>query len=90
MLFILKDYRKIKIMPEHNQEKKQINTYLKFSGVAFQMIAIICIFSYFGVWLDGKFPNNYSAYTIVFSLTGVIFAMYLIIKQVITMNKNKK
>ncbi|WP_291871524.1 AtpZ/AtpI family protein [Maribacter sp.] len=82
-------------MSENNKEKnqnskKQLNSYIKFSGVAFQMIAIICVFSYFGIWLDEKFPNNYSAYTIIFSLIGVISAMYLVIKQVMSMNKDKK
>ena len=75
---------------DQQQPKKQLDNYIKFSGVAFQMIAIICVFSYFGDFLDKKYPNNYSIYTIIFSLTGVISAMYLIIKQVITMNKNKK
>lgn len=82
-------------MSENNKEKnqnskKQLNSYIKFSGVAFQMIAIICVFSYFGIWLDEKFPNNYSAYTIIISLIGVISAMYLVIKQVMSMNKDKK
>lgn len=82
-------------MSENNKNKmqnskKQLNSYIKFSGAAFQMIAIICIFSYFGVWLDKKFPNSYSAYTIIFSLIGVVSAMYLVIKQVMSMNKDKK
>ena len=74
----------------NSNSKKQLNSYIKFSGVAFQMIAIICVFSYFGIWLDEKFPNSYSAYTIIFSLLGVVSAMYMVIKQVISMNKDKK
>ncbi len=77
-------------MLENKQNKKQINTYIKFSGVAFQMIAVIGVFSYLGVWLDKKFPNNFSLNTVIFSLFGVIFAMYLVIKKVIAQNKDKK
>lgn len=75
---------------DNNKDKKpgkQLNNYIKFSGIAFQMIAIICLFAFFGVWLDGKFPNNFSAYTLIFSLLGVALAMYFVIKQVTTMDK---
>ena len=75
---------------DNNKNKKplkQLNNYIKFSGIAFQMIAIICLFAFFGVWLDGKFPNNFSAYTLIFSLLGVALAMYFVIKQVTTMDK---
>lgn len=67
--------------------KKQLNNYIKFSSIAFQMIAIICLFAFFGVWLDGKFYNNYRAYTLAFALLGVGLAMYFVIKQVTNMNK---
>ena len=77
-------------MLEKSQKKKQIDTYIRFSGIAFQMIAVIGIFSYFGVWLDEKFPNSYSLYTVIFSLLGVVLAMYLVIKKVISLNKDKK
>ena len=72
---------------EDQKPGKQLNNYIKFSGIAFQMIAIICLFAFFGVWLDGKFPNNFSAYTLIFSLLGVALAMYFVIKQVTNMNK---
>lgn len=72
---------------ENLKREKQLNNYIKFSGIAFQMIAVICVFSYLGVWLDEKHFNNYSAYTIIFSLIGVVLAMYMVIKQVISMSK---
>ncbi|WP_299776584.1 AtpZ/AtpI family protein [uncultured Formosa sp.] len=63
-------------------KKKQLNNYVRFSGMAFQMIAIIGVMTFLGIKLDGKFPNQYSAYTVIFSLIGVIGAIYQIIKQV--------
>lgn len=76
-------------MDKKNQQdpKKQLDNYIKFSGIAFQMIAVICLFAFFGVWLDGKFSNNFSLYTLIFSLLGVGLAMYFVIKQVTNMNK---
>lgn len=68
--------------------KKQLNNYIKFSTMAFQMVAIIGVLTYLGVWLDEKYPNEYSAYTIIFSLLGVTGAIYFIIKQVTNLNKD--
>lgn len=67
--------------------KKQLNNYLKFSTMAFQMVAIIGVLTYLGVWLDDKYPNEYSMFTIIFSLLGVVGAIYIIIKQVTNLNK---
>ncbi|WAC01109.1 AtpZ/AtpI family protein [Lacinutrix neustonica] len=69
--------------------KKQLNNYIKFTTIAFQMIATIGLLSFVGWWLDSKFPNEYSAYTVIFSLLGVILAIYQVIKQVIGMSKDK-
>ncbi|WP_156133178.1 AtpZ/AtpI family protein [Lacinutrix sp. Hel_I_90] len=69
--------------------KKQLNNYIKFTTIAFQMIATIGLLSFVGWWLDSKFPNNYSAYTVIFSLLGVFLAIYQVIKQVIDMSKDK-
>lgn len=69
--------------------KNSLNKYVRFSGVAFQMIAIILLFSFLGVWLDGKFINENSIYTIICSLLGVALAIYIVIKQVIALNNNK-
>jgi membrane protein len=46
----------------------------------------IAICSYFGVWLDQKFPNPYSLCTVGCSLFGVFAAMYTIIKKAQQMN----
>lgn len=75
---------------KNKKPEKPLNLYIKFTSVAFQMIVVICVFSFFGLWLDKKFPNNYSAYTMIFSLIGVIASMYMIIKQVININKDKE
>ncbi|MGJ5642974.1 AtpZ/AtpI family protein [Formosa sp. S-31] len=69
--------------------KKQLNNYIKFSTMAFQMVAIIGVLTYLGVWLDDKYPNEYSMFTIIFSLLGVTGAIYMIIKQVTNLNKEE-
>lgn len=41
---------------------------------------------FFGIWMDKKFPNEYSGFTIFFSLFGVFAALYQVIKSVINLN----
>jgi hypothetical protein len=72
---------------EKEKPKKQLNKYIVFSTMVFQMGITIAIGTYFGQWLDGTFPNNYSLYTIVFSLLSVFGSLYLVIKQLANINK---
>ena len=71
--------------PNESKKRKQsskINNYARFTGIGFQMIAIIGLGSYGGVKLDEAYPNNYSIWTIVCSLASVGIAMYFVVKQV--------
>lgn len=76
-------------MTEHKETKIQkqnkdsrINSYAKFSGIAFQMAAIIGLGSFGGVKLDEYYPNKYSVFTIICSLVSIGIALYYVIKQV--------
>ena len=69
-------------MSNQKQPKKQLNKYARFSGIAFQMIIIIALFTYAGLKLDEAYPNNNKLYTVIFSLVGVAISMYYVIKQV--------
>ena len=69
------------------QKKKQLNKYIYFSSMAFQMGIVIAAGTIFGQWLDGKYVNDYSLFTIIFSLLAVFGSLYLIIKKVTSINK---
>ncbi|WP_306351306.1 AtpZ/AtpI family protein [Flavobacterium sp. '19STA2R22 D10 B1'] len=73
----------------NNPKKKPLNAYLKFSAIAFQMGIIIAGGTFLGVWLDKKFPNEFSGFTIVGSLLAVFIALYIVIKQLQQINKDK-
>ena len=77
--------------PKKSKQKpiNRLNAYAKFSGVAFQMIAIIGLGTYGGVKLDEKYPNEHSLFTIILSLLSVAIAMYYVIRQV-SFTSNKK
>lgn len=77
-------------MTQPNQNpKKPFRNYVVFSGIAVQMGITIVIFTFIGIWLDKKINNEYSIFTVVFSLLGVIGSLYLTIKQVIGFSKEK-
>ncbi|WP_372918340.1 AtpZ/AtpI family protein [Salegentibacter sp.] len=61
-------------------KKNQPNKYLAYVNIAFQMGIIIAAGVFIGIWLDGKFPNKYSAYTISLSLLGVFVALYQVFR----------
>lgn len=78
---------------DKNQDQKpkgQLNAFARFSGLGFQMIAIIVIGSFIGVKLDEKYPNKHNLYTIILSLISVILAIVFIIRRIIAASKDDK
>ncbi|MCK5677252.1 MAG: AtpZ/AtpI family protein [Flavobacteriaceae bacterium] len=75
---------------EEKKTKKQLNKYIVFSSIVFQMGITIAIGTFFGQWLDGKYPNDYSLYTVIFSLLGVFGSLYMVIKKVVSFSEEKR
>ena len=67
--------------------KEQLNTFARFSSTGFQMIVIIGLGTYAGIKLDKDYPNKYSLFTIICSLTAIAISLYLVIKQVTNFSK---
>ncbi|WP_284042142.1 AtpZ/AtpI family protein [Flagellimonas myxillae] len=68
------------------KKKRPLSNYAKFSGIAIQMVAIIIGGTYLGVFLDEKYPNKHSIYTVICSLFAVIISIYFVVKQIIKMS----
>ena len=62
--------------------------YLEFVNIAIQMGVIIAAGVFAGIWLDKKYPNEFSGFTIGISLLGVFVALYLVIRKVTQMSKD--
>jgi F0F1-type ATP synthase assembly protein I len=73
---------------DQNKKKKQPNKWLALINIPIQMGIIIFLFSFFGRWLDQKFPNSSELYIKTFVLLGVCLALYNVIRQVNQLNKN--
>ncbi len=74
---------------QNRKKNNPLNAYARFSGIGFQMIAIISLGVYGGVKLDQKFPNKYSLFTITLSLLAIAASLISAIRQV-TNFTNKK
>lgn len=67
--------------------KEQLNTYARFSGIGFQMIAIIGLGVYVGIKLDENYPNKYNLFTLICSLVAIGMALYFVINKVSNISK---
>jgi ATP synthase protein I len=65
-----------------NSQRKQLRVIAKYSGIAIQMIIIILVGVYAGVWLDNYFQPNFPVFKLVLSLLSVGLAMYTVIRGV--------
>ncbi len=63
------------------------NNYIKYSALVFQMAVTIGVFLFIGKKVDQYFQNNKPILTAIFSVLGVLLAIYNIIKSVNTNNK---
>lgn len=75
-----KDERKGPLLPEG----KGLSKFMYFSGMGFQMIAIIGVFAFIGYKID---ENNGSAkpiFTAIFGVLGVGLSLYSVIKSVLS------
>jgi F0F1-type ATP synthase assembly protein I len=77
-------------MEEQDKEKKPIkpenkalSNYAKYSGIAFQMIAIIVLATWGGIKLDELAGFRKPVFTIILSLLGVFAGIYFAIKDFI-------
>lgn len=67
-------------------EKKQPSTALKYTGIGFQMLAIIGLGVFGGIKLD-QWLHTHNVFTVVLSLLSIIAAIYIVIKDFIKPKK---
>ncbi len=68
---------------------KALGKYAYFSGVGFQMLAIIGVFTYIGYRIDKSRDAETPIWTALFALAGVCISMYTVIRAV-TRNNRKQ
>lgn len=79
------------MLPEETNQKKKkqslkgVNNYIKYSGLAFQMIGIIGLFAFAGYKIDDYLKSKTPLITGIFSLIGVVISIYIVLRD---LNKN--
>lgn len=63
--------------PEGND---RLRAFAKYSGIAFQMLAIIGLSAWLGTWLDGHFQTKNPWFTIGLMLFGLLAALFQVIR----------
>lgn len=73
---------------KEKKPKKPLNKFARFSGIGFQMFAIIGFGTFIGFKLDEKYPNQKNLFTLGFSLSAVIISIAYVIRQITSATKD--
>ena len=65
------------------EQNNPLNSYAKYSGLAFQMGGVIAVAVWGGIKLDKMVGTDKQIFTVIFSLFGVFTAIYLAVKDLI-------
>ncbi len=65
----------------NNDTGKQANAYAKYTGVIFQMVAIIAVFAFIGYELDKKFKTQMPWITCLCCVAGVCLSIFQTVRQ---------
>jgi F0F1-type ATP synthase assembly protein I len=74
----LEHKQKIKSNPDESEpgNKNQANEYLKYTGLAFQMLAVIGVSVWAGLKLDEKFMGGKPVFLIILTFLGIFGSIY--------------
>jgi len=67
-------------MENKDQKKNNLNSYVKYSNIAIQMLVIILLGVFGGFKLDQWLELQFPVFTVVLSLLSVVLAIYLVTK----------
>ncbi len=65
------------------KKKPPLNSYVKYSSLAIQMVVLIIVFVWGGRKIDLLLSLKFPVFTLLLSLTGVFVAIYIAIKDFI-------
>ena len=79
-------------LPQNQKDKKKSKysgpqKYIRYSGMAFEMVAIILIAVWGGLKLDEKFNKGNPLFIVIFSILGVFIALYTALHDFIKFKK---
>ncbi|MDQ8004597.1 MAG: AtpZ/AtpI family protein [Pedobacter sp.] len=75
------------MLEEENNKplNKRASNYIKYTGVAFQMLATIVVFTFIGYKIDEHYKNDNFIITAILGIVGVGASLYQVVR---SLNKN--
>ena len=67
--------------PKFRKPKKNIDDFIRYSNLAFEMVAIMGIGTWLGWKIDGWVHTGFPAFTLVFMVFSVIGAIFYAIRR---------
>jgi hypothetical protein len=64
---------------QDENDSRPLNAYVKYSGLGFQMIAVIGVFAFAGYKIDEAAHHTVKWVTAALSLAGVFISLYIVI-----------
>ncbi|MEX0983127.1 MAG: AtpZ/AtpI family protein [Bacteroidales bacterium] len=64
-------------------ERSGLNDYIRYTGMGFQMLAVIGLFTWVGIKLDEKWSLEKPVFTAILAMIGVIIGIYSALKDFI-------
>jgi F0F1-type ATP synthase assembly protein I len=77
-------------MTKESKSYNKNGNFLRFTTLVFQMIGPIGFFSWLGYFLDQKYRTKIPWWTMGLSLFGVFISLYVVIREVLKMNKSNE
>ena len=71
---------------KENNNRKEASNFARYSGIAFQMLAIIGIMTFIGYKIDENREGKQQIFTAIFGLVGVVISLIQVVR---SLNKNK-
>jgi F0F1-type ATP synthase assembly protein I len=70
------------------KKKKSLDSYTRYSSIAFQMLVIILIGVFGGIKLDEWLKLTFPVFTIILSILSVILAIYTVTRDLLKSGKD--
>jgi len=67
---------------EDKAKMDRMKHYMQYSGLGFQVVAMIVLGAFFGKWLDKKMLNEFPTMTLILTFLSVFLSMYYLYKKV--------
>jgi F0F1-type ATP synthase assembly protein I len=80
----------MKVRHDKNEVSDNLKLYSKYSSIAVQMLSIILIGVFGGIKLDQWIGWEFPIFTVVLSISAVLFAIYIVIKDLLKKNKSNQ